>query len=599
MVMKGTQGIHPRIESNPIIERLPAKLKQYIKPQDYEHYTALDQSVWRYVMRKNVNQLQKVAHETYLEGLEKTGITIDRIPSMYGMNRILKEIGWAAVAVDGLIPSDAFMEFQAYNTLVIASDIRQYEHIEYTPTPDIIHESAGHAPILANREYAEYLRRFGQIGSKAISSALDNELYQAVRTLSILKESTSSTYEDIDKAEKLIEELQSRITSQSEMTLMRNLHWWTVEYGLIGTVDNYKQYGAGLLSSIGESKWCMSEQVKKIPYSIDAAKQNFDVTKPQPQLFVTPDFAHLNSVLEEFADTLSVRKGGREGLQKLIESKSLGTIELSTGLQVSGVFDRMITSDKSRSEVVYFQTTGETVLANRDKQITGHGRVDHPGGIGSPLGYLKGCNLAIEDMSPYDLKAYAIYENERKKLEFEGDITVDGRIITGARNLHGKIQTIYLDECTVKYKDEVLYSPDMGTYCLTVGKDIVSAFAGPADDESFDLLTHKISETNPSLHLSDDREEMITLFEKIQTLHENDVVSLNDIQKLYQRSLDLFPDQWLLFLELYELSGKANYETINSVIKEHLNELAKQNKDITHLIQEGIELIESAASEKK
>jgi phenylalanine-4-hydroxylase len=60
-------------------------------------------------------------------------------------NRILTEIGWAAVAVDGFIPPNAFMEFQAYNVLVIASDIRQLEHIEYTPAPDIIHEGAGHA----------------------------------------------------------------------------------------------------------------------------------------------------------------------------------------------------------------------------------------------------------------------------------------------------------------------------------------------------------------------------------------------------------------------------------------------------------------------
>jgi phenylalanine-4-hydroxylase len=48
--------------------------------------------------------------------------------------------------VDGFIPPNAFMEFQAYNVLVIASDIRQLEHIEYTPAPDIIHEGAGHAP---------------------------------------------------------------------------------------------------------------------------------------------------------------------------------------------------------------------------------------------------------------------------------------------------------------------------------------------------------------------------------------------------------------------------------------------------------------------
>ncbi len=63
--------------------------------------------------------------------------------------------------------------------LVIASDIRQLEHIEYTPAPDIIHEAAGHAPIIANPDYAEYLRRFGEIGAKAILSSHDNDIYEA------------------------------------------------------------------------------------------------------------------------------------------------------------------------------------------------------------------------------------------------------------------------------------------------------------------------------------------------------------------------------------------------------------------------------------
>ncbi|MBT8220275.1 MAG: phenylalanine 4-monooxygenase, partial [Bacteroidia bacterium] len=138
------------IELNPLLENLPPHLKQYIKPQNYEDYTPINQAVWRYVMHKNVNYLSKVAHGSYVDGLEKTGISTEEIPSMYGMNRILKEIGWAAAAVDGLIPTAAFLEFQAYNVLVIASDIRKIENIQYTPTPDIIHESAGHAPIIAN-----------------------------------------------------------------------------------------------------------------------------------------------------------------------------------------------------------------------------------------------------------------------------------------------------------------------------------------------------------------------------------------------------------------------------------------------------------------
>ena len=75
-------------------------------------------------MRKNISYLKEVAHESYIEGLKKAGIDSEAIPNIYGMNRILKEIGWAAVAVDGFIPPNAFMEFQANNVLVIASDIR-------------------------------------------------------------------------------------------------------------------------------------------------------------------------------------------------------------------------------------------------------------------------------------------------------------------------------------------------------------------------------------------------------------------------------------------------------------------------------------------
>src|SRR5690554_6654750 len=275
-------------ESNPLIERLPKHLKQFIKPQNYEEYTPINQAVWRYVMRKNVDYLSQVAHASYLDGLKKTGISIESIPSMYGMNRILKEIGWAAVAVDGFIPPTAFMEFQAYNVLVIAHDIRQIDNIEYTPAPDIIDESAGHAPIIANPEYAEYLRRFGEIGSKAISSAMDYEMYEAIRHLSIKKEDRNSDPADVERAEQRVLDLQNSETTLSEMSKIRNLHWWTVEYGLIGDLKNPKIYGAGLLSSIGESKSCMKDDVKKIFYDLSAADVSFDITKPQPQLFVTP-----------------------------------------------------------------------------------------------------------------------------------------------------------------------------------------------------------------------------------------------------------------------------------------------------------------------
>ena len=74
------------IESNPLIERLPAHLKQFIKPQDYSDYTPINQAVWRYVMRKNVNYLSKVAHESYLNGLKKTGLEIEVAATLVNAN---------------------------------------------------------------------------------------------------------------------------------------------------------------------------------------------------------------------------------------------------------------------------------------------------------------------------------------------------------------------------------------------------------------------------------------------------------------------------------------------------------------------------------
>ncbi len=574
-------------ETNPLIERLPKHLKQFIKPQDYSEYTPINQAVWRYVMRKNVDYLGKVAHSSYLDGLRQTGIDIESIPNMYGMNRILKEIGWAAVAVDGFIPPNAFMEFQAYNVLVIASDIRQLEHIEYTPAPDIIHEGAGHAPIIANPEYAEYLRRFGEIGCKAISSAHDYEMYEAIRLLSILKEAEGTPQAEIEAAEKQVDDLQNNMGELSEMAQIRNLHWWTVEYGLIGTVENPKIYGAGLLSSIGESAWCMTDNVKKIPYDISAANQSFDITKPQPQLYVTQDFAHLSMVLEEFANKMALRTGGLSGIKKLITSKALGTIELSTGIQISGVFTNVIEHD---GKPVYVQTTGKTALSYREKELVGHGTEYHAEGFGSPIGKLKGINLAIEDMSPRDLRAYDIYESEKVTLEFEGDITVSGEIITGSRNLRGEIIVISFKNCTVKHKDTVLFQPEWGIYDMAVGKKVISAFSGPADVNSFDMISHVPSTHTIKQKKSPEREELEHLYENVRNIREGKHSEIT-LKEAFAAVSANHPNDWLLSVEIAELAQKDPSNDLTDKVLNHLEKVKTNRPEVAKLINNGLELI--------
>jgi phenylalanine-4-hydroxylase len=574
------------IETNPLLERLPKHLKQFIKPQDYSDYTPINQAVWRYVMRKNVDYLSKVAHSSYLDGLRKTGIEIDSIPSMYGMNRILTEIGWAAVAVDGFIPPNAFMEFQAYNVLVIASDIRQLEHIEYTPAPDIIHEGAGHAPIIANPEYAEYLRRFGEIGCKAISSHKDYQMYEAIRLLSILKEAEDTPQEKIDEAEKAVSDLQNNMGELSEMAQIRNLHWWTVEYGLIGTVENPKIYGAGLLSSIGESAWCMTDNVKKIPYDISAANQNFDITQLQPQLYVTPNFSYLSLILEEFANKMALRTGGLSGIQKLIHSNALGTIELSTGLQISGVFTNVL---EEEGKPVYIQTTGKTALSYREKELVGHGTLTHPEGFGSPIGKLKGFNLAIEDMSPKDLQAYSIVENETVKLEFEGNIIVQGEIITGSRNLHGEIILISFKNCTVTHGETILFQPEWGNYDMAIGKKVVSAFSGPADVNSFDLINSVPKTTTIKAKHSDERDDLEVLYATVRNIRNNDS-NKTELQLIFNQLKNNHPNDWLLAVEIAELLTDALTPLLHEVIV-YLSQLKERRPEVAHLISGGLDLI--------
>ncbi|QTD36694.1 aromatic amino acid hydroxylase [Polaribacter batillariae] len=575
-------------ELNDVTKKLPKHLHKFVVQQPYNEYTAQNQAVWRYVMRMNVDYLSKVAHDSYVKGLKKTGISIDKIPHMEGMNRILKDIGWAAVSVDGFIPPNAFMEFQAYNVLVIASDMRTINHIEYTPAPDIIHEAAGHAPIIANPEYAEYLRRFGEIGSKAISSAKDYEMYEAIRLLSILKEDPNSTEKEIEEAQAKVEYLQDNMGELSEMAQIRNLHWWTVEYGLIGTLQNPKIYGAGLLSSIGESAWCMKDEVKKVPYSIEAANVNFDITKPQPQLFVTPDFAHLSLVLEQFANKMAIRKGGLKGIQKLINSKNLGTIELSTGIQISGIFTHVIEDENGKP--IYFQTTGNTALANRDKELIGHGIENHSNGFGSPVGKLKGINIAIENMSPRDLEAYQIYEGKKIALEFEGGVKVEGDVITGTRDLRGKILLISFENCTVSYKDTLLFKPEWGIYDMAVGKEVVSAYSGAADINSFED-TSKVSETKThKIKYSENEKVLYNLYDNVREMRTTKTASEEKIKTIFNQVKTKFPTDWLLNLELYEVALQNNFDVQKNILNYLLT--LQKNKSYKKLIENGLNLLQ-------
>src|SRR6201993_842578 len=456
MSMKSKSGIS---YDNAAVASCPKHLLQFAVDQRYDDYTSVDHAVWRFIMRQNIFFLREYAHKVYFQGLLDTGISFERIPRIEEMNDILAKIEWGGVAVDGFIPPAAFMEFQAYKVLVIACDMRQIHHIEYTPAPDIVHEAAGHAPIIVDREYSKYLQRIGEAGAKAMSPKKDFELYQAIRHLSILKEQPNSAPKEIEKATKLVEHRQKNLGEPSEMALLSRLHWWTVEYGLIGALENPKIYGAGLLSSIGESVSCLEPGVKKILYSIEAMNQPFDITTKQPQLFVCRDFQHLKNVLEEFASKMAFMVGELEGINKAIECNNTATCEYSSGLQVSGVFAEVVTDEDNSP--IYLRTTDKTALAYQGKELEGHAIDYHKDGFGSPVGKWKQTSTAPELLTNDQLHALGIVEGKKAKIGFISGIVVSGKVEKILRR-DGRLLLITFVNCSAKYGDRVLFQPDWG-----------------------------------------------------------------------------------------------------------------------------------------
>lgn len=581
--------------NNPQVAGLPRHLRQFIVEQHYEKYTPIDQAVWRYVMRQNYSYLKQVAFYPYIKGLQRAGLSIEHIPDLQTMNDNLGKIGWGAVTVDGFIPPAAFMEYQAYRVLVIAADIRQINHIEYTPAPDIIHESAGHAPIIADTDYNNYLSYFGSIGAKAMFSSKDFELYEAIRELSILKESVHTSEQVIAKAEKHLQAIADNMGEPSEMALLGRLHWWTVEYGLIGTLENPKIYGAGLLSSIGESATCMRPDVAKLWYTRETINYPYDITKPQPQLFVTETFQNLIDVLEDFADTMAFRRGGSESVLKAIECKNPATAVYSSGIQVTGIFTDLGLSPSD--ELTFIKTTGPSALAIDGKELLGHGKHHHKDGFSSPVGKVKGSSKALEDLNPKELKALSIEKNHRADFTFDSGIRVEGLVIDIVQ--HGaKVILIILEDCTVKESNgNVLFQPEWGTYDMAVGDKIVSVFNGAADKEAYEEIIHVSTKQTHKLEYDSKTKALHQLYEQVQQIREQ-AAGYQELDGVFEKLKSAHRQDWLCALEVLEiLYHKQLNPDLEREVRLYLEMKASNEPEFSKLINDGLHVIENPVTQ--
>lgn len=575
--------------NNQQVAQLPKHLRQFIVEQHYEKYTPIDQAVWRYVMRQNYSYLKHVAYYPYIKGLQRAGLSIEYIPDLQTMNDNLGKIGWGAVTVDGFIPPAAFMEYQAYRVLVIAADIRQINHIEYTPAPDIIHESAGHAPIIADTDYNNYLSYFGSIGAKAMFSSKDFELYEAIRKLSILKEAVNADEEEIALAEKTLRHIADNMGEPSEMALLGRLHWWTVEYGLIGTLENPKIYGAGLLSSIGESATCINPDIKKIWYNLDTINYQYDITQQQPQLFVTPTFQNLIDVLEAFADTMAFRRGGAESILKAIECKNPATAVYSSGLQLTGTFTDIGLS--KADELTFVKTTGPSALAFNGKQLLGHGKDYHAAGFSSPVGKLKGAAKPLEEHNLIELELAGIFEGKQAELTFESGINVSG-LVKEIVVRESKVILIVFENCTVKEDNgNILFKPEWGTYDMAIGEKIISVFNGAADKDAFEEIIFVSKEQTHKVTYDEATQQLHTLYQKVRSIRENQS-GYEELASIFKALKTAHRTDWLCALEILEIVYHKQLDpAFEKELRIHLEMKAATEPDHAKLINDGLHVI--------
>lgn len=577
--------------------QVPTQLRPLVVEQDYDAYTPINQAVWRYVMRQNVAFLKDRADPAYLGGLGASGIEVESIPRTSFQDQSLAKLGWRAVNVRGFIPPAAFMDFQAHRILPIAADMRSHEHISYTPAPDIIHESAGHAPILSDPIFAAYLEAICKLGVKAIPSHADDELYEAIRVLSDIKEDPTATPDEIAEAEAHFARTRAAATEVSEATMVSRLYWWTVEYGLIGSLDRPRIYGAGLLSSVGESKLCLTDKVRKLPFDLDACiSTGYDITDYQPQLFVCESYEQLLAATRAFGDRMAWKRGGTYALDIGLRAGSAVKTTFSSGIQAIGVIGQL--RRDAAGEAVYLHCAGPSALALEDQVLEGHDVGHHAEGFGSPIGKLAGEVLPLEAFGEADLDRCGIVPGRPCALTFASGVRVEGRV-RYVRREGGRIVLIGFEACTVTYQGDVLFQPAWGIYDMAVGERVTSV-AAAYPDVRYPVVEARTEAAKASgATLAPALEGLQQLYGKVRELREmgrDDDSTAQALADIVTRLDQDHPEDWLLRLEILEiLAERDRLPQLQARLRAALKALMT-TADRQELIENGLALIRSASA---
>ena len=229
--------------------------------QDWRNYTDEEHAIWRLLFERQQRLLVDRACHEFLDGLGALGVAADGIPDFRRLSDVLDAAtGWRLVAVPGLVPDDVFFAYLARRRFPSTCFIRRRDQLDYLQEPDVFHDICGHVPLLINPVFADYMQAYGEGGLKALGLG--------------------------------------------HLQRLARLYWYTVEFGLIATEQGLRIYGSGILSSAGESVYCLDDprpnrvrfdlkRVMRTRYRIDDFQQTYFVIDNFQQLFdaTRPDFA--------------------------------------------------------------------------------------------------------------------------------------------------------------------------------------------------------------------------------------------------------------------------------------------------------------------
>lgn len=217
--------------------------------QEFDLYTNEDRKVWRTLFERQVKNLQDKACEEYLFCLSKMEDVMhaSNIPRFDEVNEwFQQQTAWEIEVVPGLIPVEEFFTLLAEKKFCSSTWLRSYDQLDYLEEPDMFHDTFGHIPLLVNPLYSDFMQEFGRIGVEAIG----NE-------------------------ERIIQ--------------LQRLYWFTIEFGLMASKKGRRVYGAGILSSFGETNSSLQKNMEVLPFDIEAIISREFITSEQQSLYFELD----------------------------------------------------------------------------------------------------------------------------------------------------------------------------------------------------------------------------------------------------------------------------------------------------------------------